>query len=342
MTAASPPAISTEGLVKNFGPHRALDGLDLRAERGQVLGVLGPNGAGKTTAVRILATLLRADAGEARVAGHDVRSEPHAVRRSIGLSGQYSAVDHNLTGYENLHMVARLHDMSHARARERARDLLEHFRLREAADRPAKGYSGGMRRRLDLAAALVSRPSVVILDEPTTGLDPRGRMETWQVVSELVGDGTTVLLTTQYLEEADALADDIVVIDHGRVIAEGSSEELKSLLGGERLDVVAARARDLPALVSALEGVGSGEVAVDERSLRARVAVETGSRALIAAVRRLDALEVEVQDVGLHRPTLDDVFLTLTGRVTEDSGRAEESADDDGTAGTPSRAAGGR
>ncbi|WP_438388910.1 ATP-binding cassette domain-containing protein [Actinopolyspora saharensis] len=333
MAESPAPAVSARALVKDFGPNRALDGLELRAEKGQVLGVLGPNGAGKTTAVRILTTLLRPDSGHATVAGHDVRSEPHAVRRSIGLSGQYSAVDQNLTGYENLHMVSRLYGMSRSRAAARARELLDDFKLGEAADRPAKGYSGGMRRRLDLAGALVAEPPVVILDEPTTGLDPRGRMDTWQVISELVRDGTTVLLTTQYLEEADALADDIAVIDHGRVIARGSSGELKSLVGGERLGMVADTAHELPRVAEVLEEVGTGSVRVDERALRARVAVEAGSRALTEAVRRLDALGLEAHDIELSRPTLDDVFLTLTG---EAAAADEEEQRDGESSRTPS------
>ncbi|ASU80625.1 daunorubicin resistance protein DrrA family ABC transporter ATP-binding protein [Actinopolyspora erythraea] len=322
----STAAISAESLVKTFGSNRALDGVELRAQRGRVLGLLGPNGAGKTTAVRILTTLLRPDSGSVSVAGHDVLTEPDAVRRSIGVSGQYAAVDENLTGRENLYMVGRLYGMSRAAARERAGQLLDGFRLLEAGDRVAKGYSGGMRRRLDLAGALVARPPVVMLDEPTTGLDPRGRMDTWQLIAELVDDGTTVLLTTQYLEEADALADTIAVIDHGRVIANGTSDELKARVGGERLELVVDERDELETASEVLARVGSGVPRTDARTRRVQVAVSDGSRALVEAVRGLDALGIEVHDVGLHRPTLDDAFLSLTGKHAEppDNGRNGE------------------
>ncbi|MEV6231829.1 ATP-binding cassette domain-containing protein [Saccharopolyspora shandongensis] len=311
-------AVRAEALVKTFGANRALDGVDLEIPTGQVLGLLGPNGAGKTTAVRILTTLLKPDSGRAFVAGHDVLADPQAVRRSIGLSGQYAAVDENLTGYENLYMVGRLYGMPRADATARARRLLDRFRLQEAADRPSKGYSGGMRRRLDLAGALVAAPAVVVLDEPTTGLDPRGRMDTWQVIGELVADGTTVLLTTQYLEEADQLADSIAVIDRGRVIASGTADELKSQVGGERLELVAQDAADLPVVARVLGEVGAGEPEVEEHLRKAFVAVDSGPKSLIEALRRLDAEDVAVHDVALHRPTLDDVFLGLTGRRTEE------------------------
>ncbi|MET9002643.1 ATP-binding cassette domain-containing protein [Amycolatopsis sp. Hca4] len=307
------PAVRVRGLVKTYGSTRALDGVDLDIPAGQVLGLLGPNGAGKTTTVRILTTLLRPDSGEASVAGHDVLAEPDEVRQRIGLSGQYAAVDENLTGFENLYMVGRLYGRKKAAARSRARELLTRFRLEEAADRPAKGYSGGMRRRLDLAGALVAEPAVVVLDEPTTGLDPGGRLDTWAVIKELVADGTTVLLTTQYLEEADQLADSIVVIDHGRVIARGTSDELKGQIGGERLELVVASAADLPVTLEVLREVGTGEPSGDEHTRRAEILVDTGPKALIEALRRLDSHGVTVQDVGLHRPTLDDVFLSLTG-----------------------------
>ena len=310
-------AVQVRALVKTYGTTRALDGVDLEIPAGKVLGLLGPNGAGKTTTVRILTTLLRPDSGEAWVAGHDVLADPDPVRRKIGLSGQYAAVDENLTGFENLYMVGRLYGRKKTAARARARELLARFALEEAADRPAKGYSGGMRRRLDLAGALVAEPTVVVLDEPTTGLDPGGRLDTWDVIKELVADGTTVLLTTQYLEEADQLADTIVVIDKGKVIARGSADELKAQIGGERLELVLASAGDLPATLEILRAVGSGEPSGDDHTRRAEILVDTGPKALIEALRRLDAQGITVQDVALHRPTLDDVFLSLTGHGAE-------------------------
>jgi ABC-2 type transport system ATP-binding protein len=309
--------VRAEGLVKNFGSTRALDGVDLEIPPGRVLGLLGPNGAGKTTTVRILTTLLRPDSGRVWVAGHDVLADPEAVRRNIGLSGQYAAVDENLTGYENLYMVGRFYGFTKTDAGARSRELLGDFRLVDAADRPAKTYSGGMRRRLDLAGALVARPPVVVLDEPTTGLDPRGRQETWEVIGNLVSDGATVLLTTQYLEEADQLADSIAVIDRGRVIAEGTSDELKAQTGGERLVLVVSDAAELRTAQQVLADVGSEEPAVDEQARRVSVLVDTGPKALIEALRRLDTEGVGVLDVGLHRPTLDDVFLSLTGHAAE-------------------------
>ncbi|NIJ15036.1 ABC-2 type transport system ATP-binding protein [Saccharomonospora amisosensis] len=306
-------AVRARGLVKTYGTTRALDGVDLDITAGQVLGLLGPNGAGKTTTVRILTTLLRPDSGQAWVAGHDVLTEPDAVRRSIGLSGQYAAVDENLTGFENLYLVGRLYGSGKAKARGRARELLSRFQLEEAADRPAKGYSGGMRRRLDLAGALVAEPRVVVLDEPTTGLDPRGRLEMWEVIEQLRATGATVLLTTQYLEEADRLADSIVVIDRGRVIARGTADQLKEQVGGERVELVVASASDLDTAVRALREVGAGEPVVHEQARRVGVVVNTGAKALMEALRRLDAESIPVHDVALHRPTLDDVFLSLTG-----------------------------
>ncbi|HEU0089504.1 MAG TPA: ATP-binding cassette domain-containing protein [Pseudonocardiaceae bacterium] len=315
----STPAVEAEALVKTFGSTRALDGVDLQIPSGTVLGLLGPNGAGKTTTVRILTTLLKPDSGRARVAGLDVLADPHGVRRKIGLSGQYAAVDENLTGFENLYMVSRLYGMPRREARARARQLLARFRIDDAAERTAKTYSGGMRRRLDLAGALVARPDVVILDEPTTGLDPRGRLGTWEVIGELVTDGTSVLLTTQYLEEADRLADTIAVIDQGRVIARGTSDELKSQVGGERLEIVIDEAGYLPEVARVLGEVGTGEPTVDEQARRVSIVVDEGAKSLIEALRRLDLQSITVQDVGLHRPTLDDVFLALTGHAAETS-----------------------
>jgi ABC-2 type transport system ATP-binding protein len=323
---SSDVAVRAEDLVKTFGATRALDGITLEIPTGTVLGLLGPNGAGKTTAVRILTTLLRPDSGRAWVNGHDVVAEPDAVRRSIGLSGQYAAVDENLTGFENLYMVGRLYGKNRADARARSRELIRRFRLEDASDRPAKTYSGGMRRRLDLAGALVAEPAVVLLDEPTTGLDPRGRLDTWEVIGELVADGATVLLTTQYLEEADQLADRILVIDHGRVIAQGTADNLKSEVGGERLEIVVAEADEVETAKRVLAGVGTGEPTVDQHGRRIQVVVDGGPKSLIEALRQLDAENVVVLDVGLHRPTLDDVFLSLTGHAAEDAPLTEETA----------------
>ncbi|GAA3024218.1 ATP-binding cassette domain-containing protein [Actinokineospora globicatena] len=320
---ASSIAVRAEALVKTFGTTRALDGVDLEIPSGTVLGLLGPNGAGKTTTVRILTTLLKPDSGRAFVAGHDVVADPDAVRRSIGLSGQYAAVDEHLTGYENLYMVGRLYGMSRSDASTRARELISRFRLDDAGDRPSKTYSGGMRRRLDLAGALVAQPAVVVLDEPTTGLDPRGRMDTWEIIGELVADGTTVLLTTQYLEEADQLADTILVIDHGKVIAGGTADQLKAQVGGERLEIVVADAAELAATAQVLAEVGSDAPTTEEHQRKVLVKVDTGPKALVEALRRLDQQNVSVLDVGLHRPTLDDVFLALTGHLAEEKPEAE-------------------
>jgi ABC-2 type transport system ATP-binding protein len=312
-------AIAAEGLVKHYGKVRALDGFDLNVGEGTVLCLLGPNGAGKTTAVRIFTTLLQPDAGTATVAGLDVIRDADAVRRIIGVSGQYAAVDENLTGRENLDMVGRLYHLGKSVSGARADELLERFDLVDAANRVVKTYSGGMRRRLDLAGSLVARPRVLFLDEPTTGLDPRSRLGMWDVIEELVDGGTTLLLTTQYLEEADRLANSIVVIDHGKEIARGTADELKSQIGGERLELTVSTASELPATVEVLRKVGSGEPSVDETTRAAGVAVTGGSKVLIEALRQLDAAGVVVQDVGIRRPTLDDVFLALTGHAAEDA-----------------------
>jgi ABC-2 type transport system ATP-binding protein len=309
--------IHASGLIKTYGKLRALDGLDLAVPEGTVLGVLGPNGAGKTTAVRILTTLLEPDDGEASVAGYDVRRQPGDVRAHIGVSGQYAAVDEYLTGFENLHMVGRLYGLEPKRSKARSRELLDQFSLTDAADRPVKTYSGGMRRRLDLAGALVAQPPVLFLDEPTTGLDPRSRNEMWEVITELVKAGTTLMLTTQYLEEADRLADDILVIDHGRAIARGTADELKAQVGGERIEVVVGSAGDIAEARALLSGVAIGQVVVDEHTRRLTAPVRGGAGALVEALRALDQAGIVVLDVGLRRPTLDDVFLSLTGHAAE-------------------------
>lgn len=310
--------IRTAGLVKRYGKVVALDGLDLEVPKGTVLGLLGPNGAGKTTAVRILTTLLEPDEGTAEVAGLDVRTQADEVRERIGLSGQTAAVDEHLTGYENLDMVGRLYHLGRNRSRERARELLERFELSEAADRPAKTYSGGMRRRLDLAAALVAEPEVLFLDEPTTGLDPRSRVQMWETIHELVKGGSTVLLTTQYMEEADRLCDDIVVIDRGRMIAHGTSDELKTQIGGERVEMVLANGADLPPAQAIFAGISVDEVQLDEQTRRLSAGVSGGVDALEQVLHRLSDANIALVDIGLHRPTLDDVFLSLTGHSAEE------------------------
>ncbi|GAA2446672.1 ATP-binding cassette domain-containing protein [Streptomyces glaucus] len=312
-----PGAIYAEGLVKTFGDVRALDGVDLDVPEGTVLGLLGPNGAGKTTTVRCLTTLLRPDGGKAVVAGLDVVRHPDAVRRSIGLSGQFAAVDEYLTGRENLQMVGQLYQMRAKAAKERAAELLDRFHLTDAADRPAKTYSGGMRRRLDLAAALVVSPPVMFMDEPTTGLDPRNRQQLWDVIKQLVSGGTTLLLTTQYLEEADHLAHEIAVVDHGRVIAKGTSDQLKARTGGERVEVVVHRPEHLRAAAEVLRGFGKGDTAVEEHMRKLTVPVTGGAKLLAEIIRELDTRGIEMDDIGLRRPTLDDVFLSLTGHAAE-------------------------
>ncbi|MFF9109351.1 ATP-binding cassette domain-containing protein [Streptomyces sp. NPDC014805] len=312
-----PGAIYAEGLAKSFGDVKALDGVDLDVPEGTVLGLLGPNGAGKTTTVRCLTTLLRPDRGRAVVAGVDVLKHPNEVRRSIGLSGQFAAVDEYLTGRENLQMVGQLYQMKSRAAKARAGELLEQFDLAEAADRPTKTYSGGMRRRLDLAAALVVSPPVMFMDEPTTGLDPRNRQLLWEVIKELVAGGTTLLLTTQYLEEADHLAHDIAVVDHGRVIARGTSDQLKARTGGERVEVVVHEREHMATAAEVLHGFGKGETTIEEHTRKLTVPVVGGAKLLAEVIRELDTRGIEIDDIGLRRPTLDDVFLSLTGHVAE-------------------------
>jgi len=333
--AGTGPAILVEGLVKSFGEVRALRGIDLAVPRGTVLGVLGPNGAGKTTAVRILTTLLLPDKGRAVVEGHDVVREAAAVRRSIGLAGQSAAIQEELTGRENLEIVGRLYHMSWPAARSRADELLKQFDLVDAADRRAKTYSGGMQRRLDLAASLVGHPQVLFLDEPTSGLDPRSRLGMWEIIRGLVAGGTTLLLTTQYLDEADELADEIVVIDHGVVIAAGTAEELKGRVGGDVVEFTVPDRSRIGAAVAAIARVGEGEPHVDQATGVVSIGVGSGgSEALIQAVRSLDGAGVEMRGLTLRRPSLDDVFLALTGHAAEDEeprdrrrGRRKASAD---------------
>jgi ABC-2 type transport system ATP-binding protein len=315
-----PPAIQAENLVKTFGDVRALDGVSLDVPEGTVLGLLGPNGAGKTTTVRVLTTLLQPDSGHATVAGVDVLKHPNRVRSLIGLSGQYAAVDEYLTGRENLQMVGELYQMSGREARARARELLEWFNLGEAADRTAKTYSGGMRRRLDLAAALVVRPPVMFLDEPTTGLDPRNRLALWEVIETLVDQGTTLLLTTQYLEEADRLAHDIAVVDHGKVIARGTADQLKAQIGGERVELVVHDRDLIETAVEALKGFAVGDPSVERNTRKITIPVSGGARVLADVIRELDSRRITIDDIGLRRPTLDDVFLSLTGHATAADG----------------------
>ena len=319
------PAILAEGLHKYYGKTQALAGLDLVAEEGTVLGVLGPNGAGKTTAVRILTTLLKPDKGHAEVAGLDVVKHANMLRARIGLAGQYAAVDENLTGQENLKMFGQLYHLSSATAKERANELLARFDLVDAGKRVVKTYSGGMRRRLDLAASLIVAPPVLFLDEPTTGLDPRGRLAMWDVISGLVSDGTTVLLTTQYLEEADQLANQIAVVDRGRVIASGTADQLKTQVGGERLELTVAPGGDLDAALQAVQAYSSGDIQIDAEHRHLSIPVTNGAQQLATIIRDLDAAQIPLNDLALRRPTLDDVFLTLTGHAaTEAEAAAEE------------------
>ncbi|MPY94603.1 MAG: ATP-binding cassette domain-containing protein [Acidimicrobiia bacterium] len=318
------PAVITEGLVKRFGRTEALWGVDLEVPRASVLGLLGPNGAGKTTTVRILTTLLKADAGRAVVDGIDVAREPQRVRARIGLTGQYAAVDERLTGQENLEQVGRLFHMGSRRARQRAGELLDRFDLLESGGRAVKGYSGGMRRRLDIAMSLIAEPSVLFLDEPTTGLDPRSRLSMWDLIEQLVREGTTTLLTTQYLEEADRLAHDIVVIDQGGVIARGTADELKRGIGGDRLEVLVTDRADVAAAVGALAGFARGPEVVDADRSLVSVPTEAHPGIVPETVRALDAAGVKVDDVAVRRPSLDDVFLQLTGHSIDDTTSEEE------------------
>ncbi|HEV7615493.1 MAG TPA: ATP-binding cassette domain-containing protein [Solirubrobacterales bacterium] len=321
-------AIEAEGLRKSYGKVQALDGVDLSVPAGTVLGLLGPNGAGKTTAVRILTTLLPADGGSARVAGLDVATQAPQLRTQIGLAGQYAAVDENLTGAENLEMVGRLYHLPKGEPRARAAELLERFDLDEAADRLVRTYSGGMRRRLDLAAALVAHPPVLFLDEPTTGLDPRSRLGLWETIEGRVAEGTTVLLTTQYLDEADALADRISVIDRGRVIAAGSSDELKDQVGGERLDVTLESEADAETAIATLEPIAAERPQLADGVLRMPIRQRKGT--IADAVRRLNEAGIGIDDIAMRRPTLDDVFLALTGHAAEaeDGGESGEEGEE--------------
>jgi ABC-2 type transport system ATP-binding protein len=313
-------AITAEGLVKIYKTRktevRALDGLDLSVAEGTVLGLLGPNGAGKTTTVRILATLLKPDAGRATVAGLDVVRQAQQLRTLIGLSGQYAAVDENLTGRENLWMFGRLYQLASDVARTRAGELLEQFDLADAADRTVKTYSGGMRRRLDLASALIGRPRLLFLDEPTTGLDPRSRLGMWEVIRNLVREGVTLLLTTQYLEEADELADTIAVVDHGRIIATGTADQLKSQVGGERIEVVVHDRTAIERATAILSRDCAGECTLDEHTRKITVPASGGAGTLVQVVRDLDVAGIAIDDIALRRPTLDDVFLSLTGHAS--------------------------
>jgi ABC-2 type transport system ATP-binding protein len=320
------PTIEAQGLKKRFGKTQALDGLDLVAERGQVVAVLGPNGAGKTTFVRTIATLLRPDDGVLRVAGHDVRKDPDAVRQVIGLAGQFAAVEPAMTGRENLEMVARLFGQARAESKRSAQAVLEQLDLLDAADRLARTYSGGMRRRLDLGASLVGAPQLLLLDEPTTGLDPRSRIELWDAIRKLVDRGTDVLLTTQYLDEADHLASQVVIIDHGRAVATGTSAELKRRIGGSVVEVHARNRSDLPRIAELLGRLDHGAVEIDEPTRRVSVRVDSGSAGLMSAIQSVTTAGVAVEDIGLRQPNLDEVFLALTGRPADYHGETAADA----------------
>ncbi|MFC7451354.1 ATP-binding cassette domain-containing protein [Rhodococcus daqingensis] len=320
-------AIVAEGLVKRYGKIVALNGLDLAVPEASVLALLGPNGAGKTTAVRVFTTLLEPDAGHATVNGLDVVADAKELRSRIGASGQYAAVDEYLTGFENLEMVGRLYHLGTKFSRDRARELLEQFDLVEAGDRPVRGYSGGMRRRLDLAGALVANPPVLFLDEPTTGLDPRARLGLWDVIEELVAGGTTLLLTSQYMDEADRLADSIAVVDHGKVIARGTSDQLKDQVGGERIELALDPGASLDDARAALAPLSDGDLQVDHHARRITVPVAEGSSALVEAIGSLSRRNVTVTDVALRRPSLDDVFLALTGHQADTSGNDADDVD---------------
>lgn len=323
---ANTPAILAENLHKYYGKIHALDGLDLEASEGSILAVLGPNGAGKTTTVRILTTLLKPDSGRAEVAGLDVVKDAAVVRTRIGLAGQYAAVDETLTGYENLKMFGQLYHLPGSEAKRRAHILLAGVDLGEASSRLVKTYSGGMRKRLDLAASLIVSPPILFLDEPTTGLDPRGRLAVWEVIRGLAFEGTTVFFTTQYLEEADQFAHQIAVIDHGRVIAKGTADELKMQIGGERLELTIASSGDLQAVLEVLRPHSSGEIQIDSERRHLTVPMTHGAQRLTAIMHDLDAAGTPLEDVALRRPTLDDVFLSLTGRATAEADQHEVAA----------------